>query len=91
MAEVFWREGLFICVNLFLAHLTKGHVSFCHHLASIVIHPSLSVSYRNMAEVFWRECSFICVNLFLAHLTKGHVSFCHHLASIVIHPSICQT
>jgi hypothetical protein len=22
-----------ICKDLFLAHLAKGHVSFCHHLA----------------------------------------------------------
>jgi hypothetical protein len=25
---------------LFLAHLAKGNVSFCHHLASVIGHPS---------------------------------------------------
>jgi hypothetical protein len=27
-----------ICVCFFLAHLAKGNVSFCHHLASVVSH-----------------------------------------------------
>jgi hypothetical protein len=26
-------------MKIFLAHLAKGYVSFCHHLASIVCHP----------------------------------------------------
>jgi hypothetical protein len=26
---------------VFLTHLAKGHVSFCHHLASIVVRPSV--------------------------------------------------
>jgi hypothetical protein len=29
-----WHSKIFI----FLAHLTKGHVRFCHHLASVVCH-----------------------------------------------------
>ena len=28
--------------NSFLAHLAKGHVSFCHHLASVVVRRKLS-------------------------------------------------
>jgi len=31
---VFWRS-LFVLLS-FLAHLAKGNVSFCHHLASVV-------------------------------------------------------
>ena len=36
------KEGQFLFSTLplfFLAHLAKGKVSFCHHLASIVCHP----------------------------------------------------
>ena len=28
-----------LCRNRFLAHLAKGNVSFCHHLASVVCRP----------------------------------------------------
>jgi len=30
----------------FLAHLAKGHVSFWHHLASVVVRPSVRPSVR---------------------------------------------
>ena len=34
------KKQLFWCFNfLLLAHLAKGNVSFCHHLASVVCHP----------------------------------------------------
>ena len=32
---------------IFLAHLAKGHVSFCHHLASVV-RPSVNFSHFNL-------------------------------------------
>jgi hypothetical protein len=31
-------KPFFVCFS-FLAHLAKGNVSFCHHLASVVCHP----------------------------------------------------
>ena len=38
---------LFVCFNppTFLAHLAKGNVSFCHHLASVVCRPSSVVCH----------------------------------------------
>ena len=38
MAEMYL--GWSFAKDVFLAHLAKGHVSLCHHLAS-VIHPSV--------------------------------------------------
>ena len=57
-----------------LAHLAKGHVSFCHHLASVV-RPSVNFSHFNLllwncwpngtkldrkhlCEVLYKDCSF---------------------------------
>jgi hypothetical protein len=39
--QFIWLRGFrgFIYTLSFLAHLAKGNVSFCHHLASVVCHP----------------------------------------------------
>jgi hypothetical protein len=31
----------------FLAHQAKGHVSFCHHLASVVVRPSYTFTFES--------------------------------------------
>jgi hypothetical protein len=37
------------CTSSFLAHLAKGNVSFCHHLASVVCCPSsINFSHFNL-------------------------------------------
>ena len=42
-------------VFYFLAHLAKGHVSFCHHLASIV---RLKISHFNLLlRNHWANCN----------------------------------
>jgi hypothetical protein len=43
-SRTLWVENR--AVLPFLAHLAKGHVSFCHHLASIVVR--LSVVHRKL-------------------------------------------
>ena len=37
---------------IFLAHLAKGNVSFCHHLASVVCRPS-SVNFSHFNLLLW--------------------------------------
>jgi hypothetical protein len=39
------------CVYSFYTHLAKGHVSFCHHLASVVRRPPSSVDPRPSVPV----------------------------------------
>ena len=49
-----WRLSSSSVVN-FLAHLAKGHVSFCHHLAS-VIHRKLS-HFNLLLRNHWANCN----------------------------------
>jgi hypothetical protein len=50
--------------NVFLAHLAKGHVSFCHHLASVVVGPFVvrhKLSHLNL--LWWNPLNQIKPNL----------------------------
>jgi hypothetical protein len=51
---------------LFLAHLAKSHVSFCHHLASVVC-PSIrrKLSHFNLLRNHWANCNQILVEWYL--------------------------
>jgi hypothetical protein len=46
---------LFTPISILLAHLTKGHVSFCHHLTSIIFRNRLT---RNK-NCLWRQCLLV--------------------------------
>jgi hypothetical protein len=45
---------IFISTWTFLAHLAKGNVSFCHHLASVVRHSS-SVNFSHFNLLLWNR------------------------------------
>ena len=47
----------------FLAHLAKGHVSFCHHLASVV--RLYVVNFNLLPRNHWANCSQTLVEWYL--------------------------
>ena len=48
---------------LFLAHLAKGHVSFCHHFSS---RPSVNISHFNLLlRNHWANCNQTLVEWYL--------------------------
>ena len=53
---------------IFLAHLAKGHVSFCHHLASVVrpsVRPSYVVNFNLLLRNHWANCNQTLVEWYL--------------------------
>jgi hypothetical protein len=47
-----WQKHEAQCVKrVFLAHLAKGHVSFCHHLASVVVRPFKSPPLKRLNQI----------------------------------------
>ena len=51
----------------FLAHLDKGHVSFCHHLASVCpfVRPSYVVNFNLLLRKHWANCNQTLVEWYL--------------------------
>ena len=49
----------------FLVHLAKGHVSFCHHLSSVIVHPSYVVNFNLLLRNHWANCSQTLVEWYL--------------------------
>ena len=49
---------------LFLVHLAKGHVSFCHHLVSVV-RPSYVINFNLLLRNHWANCNQTLVEWYL--------------------------
>ena len=59
-------------IGQLLAHLAKGHVSFCHHLASVVrrrpsvvVRPSYVVNFNLLLRNHWANCNQTLVEWYL--------------------------
>ena len=76
MFFIIFNVAWITCIDIFLAHLTKGNVSFCWKV--VIINMLLAKKKKKNGAFFiiFNVAWITCIDIFfLAHLAKGNVSF----------------
>jgi hypothetical protein len=60
-------------VHLFLAHLAKGHVSFCHHLASVVCRKLSHLTVSSTTKTGRHDIAEILLKVVLKHQKSNQI------------------